>query len=101
MDYLLSNMGCFGFNASSQLDCFKVEKKKKIIDVDKSEVIDLGLYSLLIELLQVGKTYKVVEKWALTKNGSDLEVFDTEEECQKAYDKLIETLKQEHKVIKV
>lgn len=101
MDYLLCNTGCFGFNAGSQLDCFKVEKKKKIIDVDKNEVAELGLYSILIESLQVGKTYKVVEKWALTKNGSELEVFDTEEECQNAYNKLIETLKQDHKIIEI
>lgn len=101
MDYLLSGNCCVGLNSDSQADSFKVEKKKKIIDVDKNEIANLNYYAILAESLEVGNTYKVVEKWALTKNGAELEVFDTEYDCQKAYKKLIETLKQDHKVIEI
>lgn len=100
MDYLSSGYCCVGFNSGSQPDSFKVEKKKKIIDVDKNEIVEFNYY-ILIDLFEVGKTYKVVEKWALTKNGAELKIFDTEDDCQKAYKELVETLKQDHKVFEI
>ncbi len=65
------------------------------------EVVNNNSYILSFENLKENTFYQCVKKWDITKNGALVKSYDTKEEAEEAFNKIVSELTKDKIVIKL